>query len=167
MKKKTAIYEKLVHPFAPVYNSNSRLLILGSFPSPMSRKNGFYYGNKQNRFWLVLSQVFSEPLPLTINEKCSLILKHGIALWDVLSCCEISGADDCSIRNVQVNDLSPIIKLGIKRIYTTGKKAEVLYKRHILKNTGIKASYLPSTSPANRGRWPLEKLIEAYSILAK
>lgn len=164
---KNKIYEKAVHPFKPVYNENSRILLLGTFPSPASRKDGFYYGHPKNLFWTVLSSVFSGPLPVTIDEKRHFLFEHGIALWDVLFSCEISGAADSSIRNAKANDFTPLINAGIRRIYTAGRKAEQLYKLHSFKNTGIEAVYLPSTSPANRHKWSLSKLIEAYRVLAE
>lgn len=160
-------YSNIVHPFPPVFDNNSRLLVLGSFPSPDSRKNGFYYGHKQNRFWTVLSAVFSESAGENAEEKRTFLLKHGVALWDVLASCTIKGAEDSSICNVCVNDLTPLLKTGIKRIYTSGRKAEELYMLYQFRTTGIKALYLPSTSPANRGKWPDEKLINAYKVLAE
>lgn len=163
----TSPQSRITHPFEPVFNKNSRLLVLGSFPSPRSRTNGFYYGHPQNRFWPVLAAVFKEALPATNEEKRALVLKHGIALWDVLASCSISGAADSSIREEKANDLTPLIKAGIGRIYVTGKAAHLLYTKHCLALTGIEAIYLPSTSPANRAYWPLEKLIKAYAVLAE
>lgn len=159
--------QSAIHPFAPVFDENSRLLVLGSFPSPRSRINGFYYGHPQNRFWPVLAAVFGEKQPLGNEEKRALVLKHGIALWDVLASCSITGAADSSICEEKANDLMPLIKAGIKRIYTTGKTAYKLYTIHVFPLTGIEALYLPSTSPANRAHWPFEKLITAYSVLAE
>ena len=157
--------EPIVHPFAPVCDGNSRILILGTMPSPASRKNGFYYGHGQNRFWPVLAAVFSEPIPETVEEKRALALRHGIALWDVLRSCRISGANDTSIKEPAANDLR--IFPNIERIYTTGKTAWKLYNALCFPLTHIPAVCLPSTSAANRGRWPLEKLIEAYKIIAE
>lgn len=155
----------MTHPFTPVFDEYSRLLVLGSFPSPRSRENGFYYGHPQNRFWPVLAAVFDEQLPRTNEAKRSFVLRHGIALWDVLKSCSITGAADSSIREQKVNDFTPLIEAGIRRIYTTGKAAYKLYMLYAFPHTGIEALYLPSTSPANRAHWPLEKLIEAYSVL--
>ena len=157
----------MTHPFAPVFDADSRLLVLGSFPSPRSRENGFYYGHPQNRFWPVLAAVFKESIPITNEEKRAFVLKHGIALWDVLASCTITGAADSSIREERANDLTPLIASGIGRIYVTGKTAGLLYNRHCLSLTGIEAVYLPSTSPANRAHWPLEKLIKVYAVLAE
>ncbi|MGI5173175.1 DNA-deoxyinosine glycosylase [Treponema sp. OMZ 840] len=159
--------DTVIHPFEPVFDDNSRILILGSMPSPRSRENGFYYGHPQNRFWNVLAAVFEKQCPRTNEAKRTFVLHEGIALWDVLHSCSIAGADDASIREPRVNDLSALIKAGVKRIYTTGKMAHRLYTAYCAPQTGIKAVYLPSTSAANRGRWPLEKLIEAYRILAE
>ncbi len=157
----------IVHPFSPVFDANSHTLILGSMPSPRSRENGFYYGHPQNRFWPVLAAVFKVPCPQTNEEKRTFVLSRGIALWDVLQSCSITGASDASIREPQVNDISMLIKAGVKRVYTTGKAAHRLYTAYCAPLTGIEAAYLPSTSAANRARWPLEKLIEVYRILGE
>ncbi len=158
--------ELITHAFEPVYDEHSRILVLGTMPSPSSRKNGFYYSHPQNRFWEVISTVFREPIPYTIEQKRSLVLRHGIALWDVLASCLIDGADDASIKEPQPNDFSTLLsESSITRIFTTGDKAYKLYQKLCRKQTGIDAEKLPSTSPANRGRWPLKKLIDAYSVL--
>lgn len=157
MKKKYVI-----HPFEPIYDQNSKVLVLGSFPSPKSRKLGIYYGHPQNRFWKVLSLVFEDSFPETIEEKRYFILKHHIALWDVIESCEIEGASDSSISNVKVNDIQSLLeKTKIKAIITTGKKADALYKKYCEKEIGIKSICLPSTSPANCAIKEKE-LIEAY-----
>ena len=156
----------IVHPIKPLFNRDSEILILGSFPSVKSREEGFFYGHPQNRFWEVISTVFREPIPYTIEQKRSLVLRHGIALWDVLASCLIDGADDASIKEPQPNDFSTLLsESSITRIFTTGDKAYKLYQKLCRKQTGIDAEKLPSTSPANRGRWPLKKLIDAYSVL--
>lgn len=153
--------EKLFHSIKPIYNENSKVLVLGTFPSPKSREQGFYYGHPQNRFWRVLSAVLKAETPLTIEQKKSLLLKHGIALWDVLESCEISGAADSSIASPKVNDFSRITSIAdIKATFTTGKKATELFE----KLTGSKSIYLPSTSPANCAM-SIEKLAEQYKVL--
>lgn len=158
--------ENIVHPFGPVYNSESKILVLGTIPSPVSRQNNFYYSHPQNRFWQVLSAVFDEPLPYTIEDKTNLVLKHGIALWDVLASCQIDGAEDASIKKPVANDFSKVLaETQIKTIYTTGDKAFKLYKKLCQKQTGIEAISLPSTSPANQGRYPLNVLIDLYMVL--
>lgn len=155
--------EYVGHPFGPVFDENSRVLILGSIPSPKSRETGFYYGHPRNRFWPVLARVFGEPEPGTVEEKRALALRHGVALWDVLAGCEICGADDNSIRSPKANDLSGILaQAPIQAIFTTGAKAGALYKRYCLPITGMEAVILPSTSPANC-RIGLDQLTEAYS----
>jgi hypoxanthine-DNA glycosylase len=133
-------------------------------PSPASRAYGFYYGHPQNRFWRILSAVFDEPYPVSVEDKKKVCHVHGIALWDVLSVCSIDGASDASIRDAEPNDIGLILRKapGIRRIYTTGKKAAELYKKLVQPATDRSAAYLPSTSPANQGRWPFEKLLELY-----
>lgn len=154
------------HSLDPVFDADSRILILGTMPSPVSREQGFYYSHPQNRFWQVMSAVFDEPLPYTIEQKTRLVLSRGVALWDVLASCEIHGADDASIRKPVANDFSAILAASnIRMICTTGEKAATLYRKLCRPSTGIEAVPLPSTSPANRGRYPLNTLIEIYTVL--
>jgi TDG/mug DNA glycosylase family protein len=167
----------IIHPLAPVWDSGSTAIILGTMPSPASRAAGFYYMHPQNRFWPVLSAVFNEPLVFANNdrdsaaaaeERRSLILRHHLALWDVLAGCDITGADDASIRNPVPNDFSEILAgSDISRVYCTGKTSYRYYMRLCLPETGIDAVCLPSTSAANRGRWPLAELIRAYGVIAE
>ncbi len=153
------------HPFPPLFDGNSRTLILGSFPSVKSRENRFFYGHPQNRFWKVISSVFGEPLPETIPEKKQLILKNRLALWDSVAFCEVTGSADASLRCVLPNDLRVILDSApIGRIYCNGRKSHGVYTRLIEPITGRKAECLPSTSPAN-AQWRLEQLTEAWSIL--
>ena len=155
----------IIHPIKPIYNSLSKILILGSFPSVKSRENEFFYGHPQNRFWKVTSMVFGECVPETIEEKRKFLLRNGIAVWDVIHSCEIVGSSDSSIKNVTVNDLTPILsEAGIQNIFVNGKKAYALYNKYIKPQIGIEAVCLPSTSPANAG-WNLERLIEAWKVI--
>ena len=155
----------LEHPFGPLYSENSRVLILGSFPSVKSREQNFFYGHPQNRFWRVIAAVTGRPVPETIQEKRELILSQNLALWDSIASCEITGSSDASIRNVKVNDLSVILdNCDIQRVYCNGKKSYELYRKYIEKQTGREAICLPSTSPAN-AQWTLTKLIEAWSVI--
>ena len=150
------------HNIDPVYDEFSKILILGSFTSVKSRESGFFYGHPRNRFWLVTASVFEDNIPCTINEKKDFLLKHHIAVWDVIKSCDIEGSSDSSIKNVCVNDIKLILNNSdVKHIYVNGKKAEELYNRYILNDVGIKAVCLPSTSPANAA-WNNEKLIQAW-----
>ena len=152
----------VLHTIVPVYDANSKILILGSFPSVKSRETGFFYGHPQNRFWNVLASVFHTQVPITIEEKKEFLLFHSIAVWDVIGSCDITGSSDGSIRNVEVNDLTCILeKATIEHIYVNGKKAEQLYKRDIEPLIHRSAVCLPSTSPANAA-WSLEKLVEVW-----
>lgn len=157
----------IIHPIKSVFDKDSRILVLGSFPSVKSREKGFFYGHPQNRFWRVTAQVFGEETPLSIDEKRSFLLRNHIALWDVIGSCEIDGSSDSSIRNVTVNDLSAILKTAdIQEIFLNGKKAEQLYKKYLLPTVKRDAVCLPSTSPANAA-WSIEKLVEAWKIIAE
>lgn len=156
---------KVVHKIEPIFTPSSKILILGTMPSPKSRENKIYYGHPKNRFWTVLSSILKENLPNTNLEKIELLKKYNIALWDVLHSCDIEGASDNSIKNPVPNDIKSIVdKSEIKHIFTTGKKALELYNKLCLENVGIEAISLPSTSPANF-RYSTEKLIEEYSII--
>ena len=151
----------LYHPFGPLYNKESRILILGSFPSVKSREQNFFYGHPQNRFWKVIAALYEQPLPQTIEEKKQLILDNGLALWDSIASCEITGSSDSSIRNARANDINVILdSCHIEKIYCNGRKSHELYRKYIEPATGRTAVCLPSTSPAN-AQWSLEKLIRA------
>lgn len=140
----------VVHPYGPVFDSNSKVLILGTIASPKSRENGFYYTHPQNRFWRVISDILSYPLPKNNIERKKLLLKNNIAIWDVLHSCTITGADDSSIKDPVCNDINFVLnQTKIKAIFTTGKTAYKLYNKYCLKDTGMPAISLPSTSPAN------------------
>ncbi len=153
------------HEIEPIFDSNSRILVLGSFPSVKSREEGFFYGHPQNRFWRVLAAVFETEQPVTIKDKKRLLLSNRIAVWDVIHSCDITGSSDTSIRNVVANDLSTILDVAhIEKIFVNGKKAEELYKKYIYPNTKITAICLPSTSPANAS-WSFNKLCEAWSCI--
>lgn len=155
----------IYHPIEPVYDSQSRILILGSFPSVKSREAMFFYGHPQNRFWKVTAAVFGCRVPQTIEEKRSFLLTNGIAVWDVIASCEIEGSSDSSIRNVTPNDLSQILNAApVEQIFVNGKTALKYYEKYLRPVTGREAVCLPSTSPANAA-WNLEKLTEAWSII--
>ncbi len=156
---------RLEHPFGPLFSADSRILILGSFPSVKSREQQFFYGHPQNRFWRVIAAVFDEPVPATTEEKKKLILGHRLALWDAIASCVVTGSSDASIREVRPNDLRIILDgCGIRRIYCNGRKSYEMYERYILPETGREAACLPSTSPAN-AQWSLDRLIAAWSVL--
>lgn len=156
----------LTHPIPPLYDRSCRTLILGSFPSVASRAGQFYYHHPRNRFWQVMAAVLGEPCPETVPQKRSLLLGHGIALWDVVAQCEIHASDDASIRDVQPNDLSVILQAApIERIFCNGNRAYTLYRRLLASKTGIPAVCLPSTSPANAA-WTPARLIDAWRIVA-
>ncbi len=155
-------YQSLKHTFDPVFDAESKILILGSFPSVKSRENNFFYGHPQNRFWKVMANVLEWEVPTTIEEKREMLLKNHVAVWDVIASCSIVGSSDTSIKDVVVNDFSRILENSkVERVYVNGGKAYELYHRYAEKVTGIKAVKLPSTSPANAA-WSLEKLTKTW-----
>ncbi len=155
----------VVHPIEPIYDENSKILILGSFPSVKSREQGFFYGHPQNRFWRVLAGVFGEECPISIEDKKAFLLKNHVAVWDVIASCEIEGSMDNTIRNVTPNDLSVILAhSSIRRIFVNGKTAKNLYDRYLYSKIGMEAIVLPSTSPANAA-WSLERLMIEWSVI--
>ena len=157
--------QRIHHPFGPLFGPDSRVLILGSFPSVKSREQNFFYGHPQNRFWKVVAALFGQEPPQTIPEKKELILSHGLALWDSIASCVITGSSDSSIREVRPNDLRIILDSApIERIYCNGRKSHEMYEKYILPSLGREAACLPSTSPANAA-WSLEKLIAAWSVI--
>lgn len=157
--------DRVVHPFMPIYNEESKILILGSFPSVKSREGEFYYHHPQNRFWKVISSVYQEDLPISIEEKKELLLDKFIAVWDVIKSCEIIGSSDSSIRNVIPNDLTMILEgANIKCIIANGGTAHRLYMKYIFPVTEREILKLPSTSPANAA-FSLEKLTREWSSI--
>ena len=157
--------EKVKHEIPPIYDENSKILILGSFPSVKSRENQFFYHHPQNRFWKTLAAVVGCDTPISIEEKKKFLLDNNIAVWDVIASCEIEGSSDSSIKNVVVNDFNSIIyKSNIKQIFCNGGKSYDLYRKYCEKSTNMKAIKLPSTSPAN-ARFSLDKLISEWKII--
>lgn len=151
------------HNIEPIFNNDSRILILGSLPSPKSREIGMFYGHPQNRFWKIISTLFNETLPITNLQKKEFLIKHKIAVWDVVKECDIDGALDSTIKNVVVNNFDIIIKhANIQAVFTTGRTAFNLYQKHTKKE----ALYLPSPSPTNCAM-TLTKLVEKYSVILK
>jgi hypoxanthine-DNA glycosylase len=157
--------QRILHPFGPLFGPDSRVLILGSFPSVKSREQNFFYGHPQNRFWKVVAALYGQEVPATIPEKKELILSHGLALWDSIASCVITGSSDATIREVRPNDLRIILDgAPIERIYCNGRKSHEMYTKYILPVLGQDAECLPSTSPAN-AQWSLEKLVDAWSVI--
>lgn len=159
--------ETVQHPINPLYNKNSAVLILGSFPSQKSREQAFFYAHKQNRFWVVLAKVFGAAVPETVEQKKAFLLSHGVALWDVIASCEIAGSADSTIKNVIPNDISVITNSAdIKAIFVNGKTAARCYDKYIKPSLGREAVCLPSTSPANAA-WTEEMLLKAWQTVAE
>lgn len=155
-------FTNITHTFEPIYKEDSKILILGSFPSVKSRENQFYYGHPQNRFWKVIAKLTNRKVPITIEEKKEILLSNHIAVWDVIASCSIQGSSDSSIKDVVVNDFTDILQnSSIQTIYVNGNKAYELYHKYAEEKTGIKAVKLPSTSPANAA-WSVEKLCEVW-----
>ncbi len=157
--------ERIIHPFEALYNENSKVLILGSFPSVKSREVSFFYGHPRNRFWKVIPALFGEEEPLTIEKKKELILRRNLALWDSIHSCEITGSSDSSVRNVVPNDISKIIgNSKVSKVFCNGALSHKMYMKYIFPDTKIEAVKLPSTSPANAA-YSLDKLIEEWKII--
>ncbi len=157
----------MLHEIAPVYDESSRVLVLGTFPSVKSSETGFYYGHKQNRFWRALARVFGDAVPQTNDEKREFLLKHRVALWDVVGKCDIVGSMDADIKRPVANDIEIILNgANIQRIYANGQTAYKLYMRLVYPKTGREIIPLPSTSPAN-ARVPLDALISAWRVVGE
>lgn len=162
MLNKKEEYQSLTHTFEPIYNQDSKVLVLGTFPSVKSREVNFYYGHPQNRFWKVIASVTKSGIPETINEKKELLLANHIAVWDVIKKCDIIGSSDSSIKNVEVNDIAGLLeKTNIETIVANGATAERLYNTYAFPRTGVEIIKMPSTSPANAA-WSLEKLCNEW-----
>ena len=158
--------QHIIHPIPPFFDAESRVLILGSFPSVKSRESGFFYGHPQNRFWKLMAVLFEEEkVPETVEEKAALAKRHHIALWDSIHACDIAGSSDSSIRNVEPNDFSEILRTAqISQIFTNGKKSHEIYRKYCYPQTGREDICLPSTSPANAA-WTMERLLAAWKII--
>ena len=157
--------ERIIHPIPPLYDKNSRILILGSFPSVKSREAMFFYGHPQNRFWPLMARLFGENVPTSVDEKKSLALRHSVALWDSIYSCTISGSSDSSVRDVVPNDLSVILDNSrVGRIFCNGALSHKMYMRYIFPTTGIEAVKLPSTSPANAA-FGMDRLEREWSVI--
>lgn len=158
---------KQYHNINPIYDNNSQILILGSFPSVKSREAQFFYHHPQNRFWKILTSLYNHPPLTTIEDKKAFLLSHHIALWDVIESCEIKGSSDSSITHVKVNDIADLLnKTHIEKIFTNGKKAHQLYQKYCLSTTLKEDICLPSSSPAN-AMYSFEKLVNEWIIIKK
>ena len=156
---------RIIHPIEPIWNNLSRVLILGTMPSPKSRENGFYYAHPRNRFWQVMEIIYNCKLGDDKASKISFLLANNIAMWDVIKECDICGASDSSIKNIVPNDIASIVQVSeIQSVFTTGTTAFKLYNKYCKDNVGIEAVCLPSTSPANAAK-SLNELVTAYSVL--
>ena len=152
----------IAHPLQPIFNANSRVLVLGTMPSPASREVGFYYGHPQNRFWKVLAGVCQAEVPVSVEEKKAFLLANGIAVWDVIASCRIVGSSDSSIRDVAANDVAGLLQDSrIEAVFCNGAKSWELYHRYCEKACQREAEKLPSTSPANAA-WSPERLIKSW-----
>ena len=159
------------HPFKPIFDKNSKILILGSFPSVVSRKFGFYYANPQNRFWRVLARILNASVPTSTDEKINFLLASRIAIYDAATSCEIKGSSDAKMTAVVPANLEPIFKTAnITQVYANGGKAHEICEKHlktqILNATGKEAVKLPSTSPAN-ANFSLERLVQEWMVVAE
>ena len=158
---------KEYHLIEPIYDKDSKILILGSFPSVKSREANFFYHHPQNRFWRVLAAVYQDTVPEEIADKKAFLKRHQIALWDVIASCNIKGSSDSSISDVEVNDLNMIIaNSSVKHIYTNGNLADKLYHRYFDAIIDLPVTKLPSTSPANAA-YSLEKLCDQWQQITQ
>jgi len=158
-------YTHIVHPFGPLYDEDSTVLILGSLPSVKSREQQFFYGHPQNRFWPMLAALFGEPAPQSVEEKRAMALRHHVALWDTIYSCDIVGSSDSSIRNVVPTDLRPILEGSkVQRIFCNGATSGRYFQKYQAQTLGREAQVLPSTSPANAA-WTMERLLDAWRVI--
>lgn len=161
------IQEHHTHIFEPVCDRNSRILILGTFPSVKSRETRFYYGHPQNRFWKVLAGLMGKTVPATIEDKKLFLADSRIAVWDVIESCDITGSSDSSIKNVVPADIKGLLdRTDIRRIYANGGAAGKLYRKFVQDTCGREIEVLPSTSPANAA-YSLERLIQEWSRITE
>ena len=155
---------KVIHNIEPIYNKESKILILGSMPSVISRKNKFYYAHRTNRFWSIINKIFDVELN-TNEDKINFLLSYKIAIWDTIHSCDISYSSDATIKNIKVNDINNILKKSdIKAIFCTGKKSYQIYNKYF--NNEIPVFCLPSPSGAN-ANFNIEALCKEYEMIKK
>jgi hypoxanthine-DNA glycosylase len=158
-------YTHIVHGFEPIFDKQSKILILGSLPSVKSREQGFYYGHPRNRFWKVLAAVTDMPVPNTVSEKREFLTAVHIAVWDVIQQCDIIGSSDASIKNVVPTDIQRVLDgCDIKAVFANGSTAAKLYDKYQKPLTDREINTLPSTSPANAA-YSLERLLQSWKCL--
>ena len=158
-------HQTVTHPFRPLFQTDSKILILGSFPSIKTREYGFFYGHPQNSFWPLLERIFGVKLSTDIEERRAFLLQHHLAIYDVIYRCDIIGSGDASIQNVIPSDLSPILKeADIRQIFCNGGTAYRYYQKYQEQKTEVKAIQLPSTSPAN-ARFSMDDLYHQWKII--
>lgn len=156
---------EVIHPFAPVWDEKARILILGSFPSVRSRETGFYYGHPQNRFWPLMAKLYGEAVPQSADDRRAFVLRHGIALWDVIESCRIMGSSDASIHDAKPNHIAGLIaQTSITRIFCNGQQSYRMFQKYCAESCGMQAVPLPSTSPANAA-WTMDRLAEAWKVI--
>ena len=161
----TPQHQTIKHPLSPLYSSQSKLLILGSFPSVKTREYGFFYGHPQNRFWPLMEQLFRVELSTNIEERRKFLLNHHLAVYDSIYQCDIIGSSDASIQNVLPADLAPIFQTAdIQQVFCNGATSFKYYKKYHAKQSGITGVQLPSTSPAN-ARYRLDDLLKEWSVV--
>lgn len=155
------VIKEIVHPFKPIYDKNSKVLLLGSIASVKSREIGYPYASPKNRFWMIMEKLFDEK----VEDHKQFLLNKNIALWDVIKSCKIQGSSDASIKDIVVNEIWEVIdNSNIKKVFTNGRKAYDVYMKHVYPKTKIEAISLSSTSPANAVK-RLEDLVEEYKII--
>lgn len=162
---KESKYQTIVHPLQPLYRADSKILILGSFPSVKTREYGFFYGHPQNRFWPLMADLFQEEIDKTIASRRDFLLRHQLAVYDSIFQCDIIGSSDASIKNVVPSNLSLIFdQADIREVFCNGATSYKYYQMYHAKKSGKKGQQLPSTSPAN-ARYRLDDLLEAWKVI--
>ena len=160
-----AEYGHIVHPFGPLYDAHSRVLILGSLPSVRSREAMFFYGHPQNRFWPLIARLLGEAVPVSVDDKKALLLRRHVALWDTIYSCDIAGSGDASIRNAVPTDLRRVVaESEITAVFCNGQTSGRYYRQYHEPVLGIPAVVLPSTSPANAA-WTPDRLAQAWQAV--
>ncbi len=157
----------MIHSFGPIADGKCRILVLGSIPGEESLRKGQYYGHGRNGFWYVIYALFDEEYERDYNKRTEFLLKHNIALWDVIKSCERQGSLDSHIKDPVINDFAGFFKEhpGIKHVFFNGQKAYGLFKSNIgFGFKGVSFSYLKSTSPANAITYE-EKLKDWHKVI--
>ena len=162
-----------IEGFPPIVAENVKVLVLGSMPSAQSLAKQQYYGHPRNAFWPIMGELFGAAPALSYQQRTAILLKHRVAVWDVLKSCQRQGSLDAGIdpESIRTNDLAVLYAYCplLKQVFFNGGTAQAVYNKHILPQLTGRFGYLqyqrlPSTSPAHAAM-NLQQKINAWRVI--